>query len=550
MARSLRIALAGLAAAALGPLARAQILPPPPVPAGNPLTAQKALLGKALFWDEQLSSSRTVACGTCHVFASGGSDPRSPTALHPGSDGLFGTADDIHGSPGVVRHDAQGRFVHDAIFGIRPQVTGRKAPSPINAAYAQELFWDGRASDVFRDPVTGAIVLASGGALESQIAGPPVSDVEMSHIGRTWTDIANDLASRTPLALADQVPAALQAFVQGHTYASLFQQVWGSPGVTPVRIVFAIASYERTLISDQSPFDHHLANGTPLSPQQAAGLLKFRGLCAACHTDVDAPVLVTGPVLHDFRNVGVRPLAEDPGRFAVTGNPLDQGRFRVPGLRNVALRAPYFHTGGMPSLLHVVSFYGLGLGFSANRDPLVSNIPGQMSNQDMLDVVAFLQTLTDPRVASGLPPFDRPRLWSEGPNTPMTFGAGTPGSGGLAPASVAVSPGYVGNPAFTFGVDRLLGGGWHLIAWDLAANATPTPVLGLNLYLGLTPGLVLAGLQPTSGAGPGGGYGSLTFAIPATPGLAGTTFYGQWLALDPLGPNGLTASDAFTLPLF
>src|ERR1041385_2742495 len=78
---------------------------PPTDPAGNPTTPQKALLGKALFWDEQLSASRPVACGTCHVFGHGGGDPRSANVTHPGPDGVFGTADDIHGSPGVVLQD-------------------------------------------------------------------------------------------------------------------------------------------------------------------------------------------------------------------------------------------------------------------------------------------------------------------------------------------------------------------------------------------------------------------------------------------------------------
>ena len=175
------------------------ILPPPPVPVGNSQTPEKALLGKALFWDEQLSSTHSVACGTCHVFSQGGADPRSPDALHPGPDNVFGTDDDRHGSPGVSRHDANGTLVASLGFGVQPQVTPRRAPTVINAAYARSLFLDGRADGVFRDPVTGAVVLASGGALESQIAGPPVSDVEMGHIGRTWTEIANELPTLTPL---------------------------------------------------------------------------------------------------------------------------------------------------------------------------------------------------------------------------------------------------------------------------------------------------------------------------------------------------------------
>ncbi len=526
------------------------ILPPPPVPAGNPLTAAKALLGKALFWDEQLSSSRTVACGTCHVFTSGGSDPRATAPTHPGQDGIFGTADDRRGSPGVVRHDAQGQFVADPTFGIRVQATARKAQSPINAAYGIELFWDGRASDTFVDPVTGAVVLSTGGALESQIAGPPVNDVEMSHFGRSWIDIAMDLAPRQPLALATQVPAPLQAFVQGQTYAQLFQQVFGSPGVTPVRIIFALASYERTLISDQSPLDRVLAGQATLSPQQAAGRFEFQGLCAVCHQDLDPPVLATGPVLHEFRNVGVRPYSEDLGRANVTSNPLDSGKFKVPGLRNVALRAPFFHTGGMATLTDVVDFYARGGDFHINQDVLVASMPGQVSAPDRLNLVAFLNALTDPRVAQGLPPFDRPRLASEGPYAPFVGGHGTPGTGGLAPEVAAVMPAYLGNPHWAVGVDHAMPGQPAWLVVDFTASATPVSVFGLDIFLALSPSTMLLPAGLTVGTAPRGGAAQLVLPVPGDPLLAGLPFYGQWVVADPLGPIGLTTSAAFAAAIF
>lgn len=527
------------------------ILPPPPVPAGNPQTPQKELLGKALFWDEQLSSSRTLSCGTCHIFERGGSDPRSSTALHPGPDGIFGTADDRHGSPGVVRHDAQGAFVADPLFGIRPQVTSRLAPSPINAAYERELFWDGRAGDVFRDPVTQAVVLPAGGALESQIAGPPVSDVEMSHMGRTWSDIAADIAPLEPLALADQIPPALQAFVQGQTYATLFQQVFGSPGVTPVRIIFALAAYERSLISDQSPFDRYLAGQGSLTAAQARGFVEFQGLCASCHTDVLPSALTAGPGLNDFRNIGVRPIGDDAGRQAVTNDARDAGKFKTPGMRNVALRGRWFHNGGAASLREVIDFYARGGDFYVNQDPLVASMPGQISAQDILDLLDFLRALTDPRLVQGIAPFDRPRLWSESANVPVVFGQGTAGSGGAAPGSIAVLPAYLGNPHFTLGVDRALPGALHYLVLDVAANQVPAVILGQNVYLALTPAHTpVAVPQLVQGAAPGTGYSSLTFPIPQQPGLRGMTVFGQWLVFDPQGPFGVVVSDALGFPVF
>jgi cytochrome c peroxidase len=117
----------------LAPLvALAQVPPPrrsrrcrPAGAAREPAHGAKANLGKALFWDEQLSSSRTVACGTCHRAETGGSDPRSVSgagaATAPGPDGVPGTADDVTGSPGVVLANADGSYAEAAVFGLSPQ---------------------------------------------------------------------------------------------------------------------------------------------------------------------------------------------------------------------------------------------------------------------------------------------------------------------------------------------------------------------------------------------------------------------------------------------
>ena len=133
-------------------------LAPPRDPVGNPTTGAKIYLGKTLFWEEQLSSTRTVACGTCHRGRSGGSDPRSAvgSSVHPGFDGIFGTDDDITGSPGVPLNRADGAYEWSPMFGLREQVTGRKAQSAINAAYSISsdagLLWDGKAGHQFTGP--------------------------------------------------------------------------------------------------------------------------------------------------------------------------------------------------------------------------------------------------------------------------------------------------------------------------------------------------------------------------------------------------------------
>ena len=177
---------------ASAPAIRAQLGPPPPAPVENPFSEEKRVLGKILFWEEQMSSDDTVACGTCHIPASAGADPRF--GLHPGPDGTFGTDDDVIGSPGVVRRDVNNQPIADPLFGFEPQVTGRSAQSYFLSMYSPELFWDGRASTTFVDPLDGiTIAIASGGALESQSVGPIVSAVEMAHEGRDWSDVTGKL---------------------------------------------------------------------------------------------------------------------------------------------------------------------------------------------------------------------------------------------------------------------------------------------------------------------------------------------------------------------
>ena len=293
-------------------------LEPPPAPPTNPTTAAKVYLGKSLFWDEQLSSTKTVSCGTCHRGGTGGSDPRSLVTIfnskNPGLDGVFNTADDVVGSQGVPLNSLDGSYLWSSSYGLREQVTNRKSNSAINAVYAPILFWDGRATGTFRDPLTNAVVINNGGALESQAIGPPVSDVEMAHGGRDWTNVAARVSVAKPLALATNIPSPLQNWIGERDYSALFQETFGTPEVTPTRIALAIAAYERTLFSDRTPLDLANAGITPLPAAEQRGRNVFTNVqCNVCHA---------GNLLTDnsFRNIGVRPAAEDTGRFQVTGN--------------------------------------------------------------------------------------------------------------------------------------------------------------------------------------------------------------------------------------
>ena len=401
-------------------------LGPVPVPPGNPITLAKTNLGKALFWDEQLSSTHTVACGTCHQFPSGGQDPRSlssPTlSTHPGADQVFGTSDDLVGSPGVVRHNAQGEMLPHAAFGLQRQVTPRRSMTMINVAYHDFFFWDGRAEEVFHDPITGATVLPVGGGLESLVAEPFIDPVEMGHEGRTWQDVVERIETVEPLALSPDIPPALSNWMAGRDYAQLFGDAFGTNEVTASRVCLAIATYIRTLISDQTPFDQHLS-GVPnaLTPQQLDGFQTFQtNFCASCHTP---PHFVGDLPITSFFYTGVRPRNEDLGRFEVTGNPQDRGLMKIVGLRNAKLRAPYFHAGTKADLAAVLDFYESGGDFEVGTNHVLPAQP--TSGTQRANLLDFLENaLTDPRVEQGLPPFDHPALSEGTARVPASYGAG------------------------------------------------------------------------------------------------------------------------------
>ena len=516
-------------------------LNPPPTPAGNPLTASKAYLGKALFWDEQLSSTRTVACGTCHQAGNGGSDMRVRVAdartTNPGADGVFGTADDVYASPGVPVNHADGSLDWSSLYGLGEQVTGRKAASYINAGYANVLFWDGRASGTFTDPLSGAVVLPAGAALESQVLGPPVNSAEMAHTGRNWSDVATRVAQSKPLALSPSVPAALQDWIGNRSYAELFSEAFGTSDVTPARIAEAIATFERTLFSDRTPFDMSAAGIAPLTDAQQRGLNVFRqSRCDTCHA---------GPLFSDnqFHNIGLRPQTEDTGRFQVTGAANNLGEFRTPSLRNVGLRAPYMHNGHLASLEEVVEFYNRGGDFPAPNVDRNRIRPLNLSPQQKADLVEFLRgALTDPRVAAQTAPFDRPLLYTESSRVPQIVGAGINGSGGVVPQVVAKEPPLVGNPSFTVGLYLALGGAQAV----LVINATDP---GASASIPATASFARV-VVSVAGSGARQGYASATLSLPDDARLVGATLYGRWYVQDAGAAGGVAVTPAFKMTLF
>ena len=522
----------------VGPIAP---LNPPIAPQGNPVTAAKAYLGKALFWDEQLSSTRTVACGTCHFSKNGGSDSRaivnSTRSRNPGADGTFGTADDVFASPGVISNNSDGTYSWSAVYGFAEQVTGRKSRSYVDAGYSTSLFWDGRATSTFTDPIGGGVVLANGAALESQVIGPPVSSTEMAHSGRSWNDVAVRVSQSTPLALSPAMPSGLRNWISGRSYAELFEEAFGTPEITPSRIAMAIATFERTLYSDRTPFDQSVAQIVTLNAAEVRGQGVFnQSRCNVCH----AGTLFTDNAFH---NIGVRPQMEDTGRFQVTGNANDIGEFRTPSLRNVGLRGPYMHNGRLAALEDVVDFYDRGGDFDApniNRNLIR---PLNLSVQQKSDLVAFLRgALTDSRVAAGTAPFDRPTLYSESNRVPQVIGNGTSGSGESVPQVTAIEPPIVGNPNFTVGVSNALGGAQAVLVIE---NHDP----GAGPAIPPSSSFVRSSIR-LSGSGAGQGSGSVSLHLPDTAAIVGLTFYGRWYVSDPNAAGGVAVSPAFKMTVF
>jgi cytochrome c peroxidase len=194
----------------------------------------------------------------------------------------------------------------------------------------------------------------------------------------------------------------------------------------------AVQLYESSLVSDQTPVDRFLAGDqSALTKQEIDGMGVFtgKGQCSTCHAGAELTNAATAAVAQSpltdgtdtgFANLGVRDPAEDLGLGGVdvNNNPLSaagapagavNGMFKIPGLRNVALTAPYFHNGSAGTLRQVVEFYNRGGNVDApNKAGQIK--PLNLNEQEKQDLVAFLGALTDPRVLLQQAPFDHPEL--------------------------------------------------------------------------------------------------------------------------------------------
>jgi cytochrome c peroxidase len=333
-------------------------LPPVPVPTNNSLTPGKTVLGLSLFLDQRFSANGTVSCSSCH----------SPTQTY------------TDGKPVGV--------------GIDGKKGTRNSPTVVNAAYYTTLFWDGRAA-----------------SLEEQAKGPLVNPIE------------HGLANYEPI---------LKVIRADKNYTDQFKRVFGvEPGeITIDHVAMAIASYERTVVSGDSPFDRYQYGGekNALSPSAIEGLKVFtgKGKCAECHIIGKSDAIFTDNHFHNI-GVGLKQIqgrmvivvnafieaklrgksvdhsvltAENIshlGRFAVTLNPADLGNFRTPGLRNIALTAPYMHDGSLKTLQEVVEFYGKGGISSSLQHPTIRNL--RLTKQEEHQLVDFMESLTSSKFA-------------------------------------------------------------------------------------------------------------------------------------------------------
>ncbi|HVC20989.1 MAG TPA: cytochrome c peroxidase [Vicinamibacterales bacterium] len=241
--------------------------------------------------------------------------------------------------------------------GIDGRKGTRKSPSFENEAWtlAPFFFWDGRAA-----------------SLEEQALGPIANPVEM---GNTHAHMVQTVAS-----------------IRG--YAPYFQEAFGTPGVTAERVARAIADYERTVMSGNSPYDRwrlqHDESAVSASVKRGYALFFGKAACNQCHLGQN----FTDSRFHNI-GVGWNPAAKtfaDEGRYAVTHQEADRGAFKTPGLRDVALHPPYMHDGSLKSLEEVVDHYNQGGDPNPYQDPRIR--PLHLTDQEVHDLVAMMEALT------------------------------------------------------------------------------------------------------------------------------------------------------------
>jgi cytochrome c peroxidase len=341
-------------------------------PADNPTTPEKVELGKLLFFDPILSDDNTLSCAHCHHPHLGFSDGQ------PRSRG--------RGGKGAGRERTGGI-----------ELT-RGAPSLWNTVYSHRQFWDGRAAH-----------------LEEQARMVITTPEEVN---------------ADPAELVRELKAIPE-------YRALFDKAFGGKdgeAITFKNITYAIAAFQRTLVSFDSRFDRYAAgDGSALSPQEKRGLKLFLSPKTRCNECHGIPVFAD----RNFKVIGVPDPKDGPADVAKPeaergrgGGP--NGAFKIPTLRNIALTAPYMHNGVFETLEEVLDFYagggGRGLGLDVPlQDDKIRKF--SLTPQEKADLIAFLLALTDESAAPEIParvPSGLPVVQPQVPRLPTRLNLNSP----------------------------------------------------------------------------------------------------------------------------
>jgi len=202
---------------------------------------------------------------------------------------------------------------------------------------------------------------------------------------------------------------SVSKIAQDPAYAAEFARAFGAGSVTLGKIQRSLASFERTLLSGNSPFDQYQYGGNKqaLTPAAVHGLALFtdpqKGNCAVCHTIEAKYALFTDGKFHNTGSgVNGDGTLTDLGRFGQTKLETEKGEFKTPTLRNVALTGPYMHDGSLKTLKDVVDFYAGGGNSNPYLDKEIKAL--NLSAQDRADLVAFLEALTGEMPSNAGPP--------------------------------------------------------------------------------------------------------------------------------------------------
>lgn len=329
-------------------------------------TDQQVTLGRVLFYDPRLSVNNSVSCGSCHKQALAFSDN---TQFSRGFENRVTTRNSMPiqniisfvFQPTLEEADSGTVIINDSTFNEQDQPGGYLpgiANPPDFFLKSTSLFWDGRETE-----------------LESMVTRPIMNHIEMG---------VHDL---------EMLAKKLSVIPE---YQPLFVNAFGEEEINSRHLALGLSSFLLSIRSNQSKFDKTFSNpdfnGLNVSlsviEQQGRELFFNKFNCNSCHEQ------------NGFANIGLDAVAQDAGQSLVTGNPFDEGKFKIPSLRNVQLTGPYMHDGRFKTLEDVLDHYSNGIADNANLDFRLRGLDGQakqlnLSPSEKKAIIAFLNILTD-----------------------------------------------------------------------------------------------------------------------------------------------------------